>query len=83
VDNVLPDGSRVQLYGPNPQGIAKFDANGRYSMQIMRDGRPKFAANYKGKGTPEEYKTSVQGSNCHFGTCTVNETDHTVTLLSG
>jgi Lipocalin-like domain len=80
VDNVLPDGSRVQLYGPNPQGIAMFDASGRYSMQIMRDGRPKFAANDKSKGTPEEYEAAVQGSNCHFGTYTVNETDHTVTF---
>jgi hypothetical protein len=80
VDNVLPDGNRVQLYGPNPQGIAMFDANCRYSMQIMSDGRPKFAANDKGKGTPEEYKAAVQGSNCHFGTYTVNETDHTVTF---
>lgn len=80
VDNVLPDGSRVQLYGPNPQGILMFDASGRYSMQILRDGRPKFAANDKSKGTPEEYKAAVQGSNSHFGTYTVNETDHTVTF---
>jgi len=80
VDNVLPDGSRVQLYGPNPQGLLMFDAGGRYSMQILREGRPKFAANDKSKGTPEEYKAAVQGSNSHFGTYTVNETDHTVTF---
>jgi len=80
VDNVLPDGSRVQLYGPNPQGILMFDAGGRYSMQILREGRPKFSANDKSKGTPEEYKAAVQGSNSHFGTYTVNETDHTVTF---
>jgi hypothetical protein len=80
VDNVLPDGSRVQLYGPNPQGIAMFDASGHYSMLILRDGRPKFAANDKGQGTPEEYKAAVQGSNCHFGTYTVNQTDHIVTF---
>lgn len=80
VDNVLPDGSRIHLYGPNPQGIAMFDAGGHYSLQIMSDGRPKFSANDKGKGTPDEYKAAVQGSNCHFGTYTVNESDHTVTL---
>jgi hypothetical protein len=80
VDNVLPDGSRVHLYGPNPQGIVMFDASGRYSMQILRDDRPKFASNDKSKGTPEEYKAAVQGSNSHFDRYTINETDHTVTF---
>jgi Lipocalin-like domain len=80
VDNVRSDGSRIPLYGPNPQGIAMFDTEGHYSLQIMSDGRPKFAANDKSKGTPDEYKAAVQGSNCHFGTYSVNEFDHTVTL---
>jgi hypothetical protein len=80
VDNVRPDGSRTNLYGPNPQGIAMFDADGHYSLQIMSDGRPKFSANDKSKGTPEEYKATVQGSNCHFGRYVVDETNHTVTL---
>ncbi len=80
VDNLLPDGSRVHLYGPNPHGMATFDASGNYSIQILSDGRPKFAANDKSKGTPDEYKAAVQGSNCHFGRYTINELDHTVTL---
>jgi hypothetical protein len=80
VDNVRPDGSRIQLYGPNPQGIAMFDADGHYSLQIMSEHRPRFSANDKSKGTPEEYKAAIQGSNCHYGTYTVNELDHTVTL---
>ena len=80
VDNVSPDGTRVHLYGPNPRGIATFDANGHYALQIMSDGRPKFSANDKSKGTPEEYRAAVQGSNCHFGTYTFNEHDHSVTL---
>ena len=80
VDNVLPDGGRVHLYGPNPHGIMTFDAGGHYSLQIMSDARPKFAANDKSKGTPEEYKAAAQGSNCHFGRYTVDELDHSVTL---
>jgi hypothetical protein len=80
VDNVLPDGSSVHLYGPNPHGIAMFDADGHYSLQIMSDSRPKFAAGDKSRGTAEEYKAAVQGSNCHFGRYTVNDADHTVTL---
>jgi len=78
VDNVLPDGSRIHLYGPDPQGVLVFDAGGRYSLQIMSAERPKFAANDKGKGTAEEYRAAVQGSNCHFGRYAVNENDHTI-----
>jgi len=80
VDNVLPDGTRVHLYGPDPQGVLVFDAGGHYSLQIMTADRPKFAANDKGKGTVEEYRAAVQGSNCHFGRYAVNERDHTVTF---
>ena len=79
-DNVLPDGSRLHLYGPDPQGLLMFDAGGHYSVQIMSADRPKFAANDKGKGTAEEYRATVQGSNCHFGRYEVNEHDHTVTF---
>ena len=80
VDNVLPDGSRTHLYGSNPYGSLIFDATGHYALQIMSDGRPKFTANDKSKGTPEEYRAAVQGSNCHFGKYKIDELDHTVTL---
>jgi hypothetical protein len=80
VDNVLPDGTRVHLYGPDPQGVLVFDEGGHYSLQIMSADRPKFASNDKGKGTAEEYRAAVQGSNCHFGRYAVNEHDHTVTF---
>jgi hypothetical protein len=80
VDNILPDGSRVHPYGPDPQGVLMFDAGGHYALQIMSADRPKFAANDKNKGTAEEYRATVQGSNCHFGRYEVNENDHTVTF---
>jgi hypothetical protein len=80
VDNVLPDGTRTHLYGPNPHGLLVFDTTGHYALEIMSDGRPKFAANDKSKGTAEEYSAAVQGSNCHFGKYKINERDHTVTL---
>ena len=80
VDNILPDGSRVHLYGASPQGLLMFDGHGRYALQILRSDRPRFAANDKGKGTPAENQAAVQGSNTHFGTCAVNEVDHTLTF---
>jgi hypothetical protein len=73
VDNVLPDGSRTHLYGEQPRGILMFDAGGRYALQIFSAGRPRFAANDKSKGTPEEYKAAMQGSNAHFGRYTVHD----------
>jgi hypothetical protein len=81
VDNVLPDGSRVHLYGPNPQGILMFDAEGRYSLQLYRSGRAKFASDDKSKGTPEEYSAAVQGANSHFGRYALNEADGAVTFI--
>lgn len=80
VDTVNPDGSRVPMYGPNPQGLASFDSNGRYILLISRSGQPKFASNNRMEGTPEEYKAVVQGMNAHFGRYTVNEADRTITF---
>lgn len=80
VDTVNPDGSRVPMYGPNPQGLASFDSNGRYILLISRSGQPKFASNNRMEGTPEEYKAVVQGMNAHFGRYTVNEADKTITF---
>lgn len=80
VDTVNPDGSRVPMYGPNPQGLASFDGNGRYILLTARSGQPRFASNNRMEGTPEEYKAVVQGSIAHFGRYTVNETDKTITF---
>jgi hypothetical protein len=80
VDNVSPDGTHVHLYGDNPHGLLTLDSSGRYSIQIYRSGRPKFAAKDKSKGTPEEYQAAVQGCNTHFGQYSVDEPNHTITF---
>jgi len=80
VDTVSLDGSRVPMYGPNPQGLASFDSNGRYILMTARSGQPKFASNNRMEGTPEEYKAVVQGMIAHFGRYTVNEADKTITF---
>ena len=79
-DNVFPDGKRVHVYGPEPQGILMFDSAGRYSLHIYRTGRIKFAANDKAKGSPEENQSTVEGSNTHYGRYTVNESDASITF---
>jgi len=80
VDTVRPDGSRTPMFGPNPQGLASFDSNGRYILLTSRSGQPKFASNNRTEGTPEEYKAVVQGTIAHFGRYTVNEADKTITF---
>jgi len=80
VDNVSPDGSRVHLYGANPQGLLTFDAEGRYALQIVGSGRSKFASGDKSKGSAEENKAAVIGANAHFGRYTVDENRHTLTF---
>lgn len=66
-DNVYPDGHRVELYGPNPQGMWLIDAQGDYMMQIVRAKRMPFAVNDKSKGTAEEYRAASMDSNAHYG----------------
>jgi hypothetical protein len=62
----------AEAYGPTPKGSLIFDANGRYSLQLMRPDLPKFAANNRLQGTPAEYKATVEGSISYFGTYAVN-----------
>ncbi len=80
VDIVRPDSSRLPLYGPNPQGLASFDSNGRYLLLTARSGLPKFASKDRMEGTPEENKAVVQGSIAHFGSYTVDEAGKTITF---
>jgi hypothetical protein len=71
-DNVYPDGRRVELYGPNPEGLWLIDAQGNYMMDIVRASRTSFANDDKSKGTPEEYRAASMDFNAHFGTVTVD-----------
>lgn len=80
VDRIAPDGTRTHLYGDSPEGLMTLDADGRYTMQILKAGRPKFASGSKLAGTPDENQQAVQGSNSHFGRYSVDDRDHTITF---
>ena len=73
------DGKKTDYYGPNPQGRLIYDANGNFSIIIIRSDLPKFASKNRQSGTPEENKAVVQGSIGYFGTYAVDETAKTVT----
>jgi Lipocalin-like domain len=79
-DDVKADGTQVGAYGPNPIGSVIFTPDGHYALQIVRSNRPKFAANDRQKGTPDEYKAMAQGMNSHFGTYTINDADKILTM---
>ena len=80
VENIRPDGRRFQSLGSNPKGIMMFDANGRFSFQLARPGRPKFASDNRLQGTAEENKATVQGSLSYYGKYSVEESDRVLHL---
>ena len=45
------NGKETDYFGPNPQGQAIFEANGRFSIMFIRSDVPKFASNYREAGT--------------------------------
>jgi hypothetical protein len=68
-----PDGTKQQPFGAD-EGILMFDLNGHYSLQLCKQGRPKFVSNSRMKGTPEEYQATTQGCNTFWGHYTTDET---------
>lgn len=78
VSNTRPDGSIKQIFGPTPKGIAVFDDRGNTVIVLMSSDRPKFAANNRDLGTPEEFKATVQGTHAYFGTYSVMEAEKTL-----
>ena len=75
-DVVHPDGSRASDYGDAPKGLLMIDRSGRYSLQILRSDRPRFADPAKGKATAQEYRAAVMGSSTHFGTVAFEADTH-------
>jgi hypothetical protein len=66
---------KTDAYGPNAKGSLIFEANGRYSLTLMKSDLPKYVSNSRTQGTPWEYKTTVEGSLSHLGTYSVSGTD--------
>jgi hypothetical protein len=64
---ILADGTRTTNYGEHPNGLMMVDKVGRYSIQIFRPNRPKFASGDKRRGTAEEYREAMLGASTHTG----------------
>jgi len=74
------DGTKTALFGTNPKGLLTFDEGGHYIQIQVRPDRPKFEANNRLQGTPEENKAALAGGIGQFGTWSVNETNKLLLL---
>lgn len=72
-DKLLPNGETARDYGANPHGRLHVDGHGRYSLQILKSERQRFASDSKADGSPGEFESAVTGSSTHYGTMTIDE----------
>jgi hypothetical protein len=79
-EQTLKDSSKNHRFGSNPKGINTFDANGNFTLIIMRPDLPKIAAGDPEKPTAEEAQAITKGAIAYYGTYTVNEADKTINL---
>jgi len=75
--NVRADGTKYELFGPSAKGILMLDADGFYSLQIMRGDWLPFGRT-RMEGTPEENKNIVQSMISHFGTYRMDDKKRTI-----
>jgi hypothetical protein len=79
-DVIQADGTQTRDYGAAPKGLMLIDGEGRYSLQIYKSERPRFAAGDKLAGSETEYKAASLGSSTHFGTIRIDAAAGTVTF---
>ena len=75
------DGAKQTMpYGPNPKGTMMVDANGRFSITVVRSDLPRFTSDNRMTGTAEENMAIVQGCIAYFGTYSIDEATHVITV---
>jgi len=62
------DGGVIYPFGKELRGSFIYTESGRFSVQLMRIDRPRFAIADQMRGTPEETSASYRGSISYFGT---------------
>jgi len=79
-ERTAADGTKTQVYGANPKGIAYYGADGRFFVLFTHSELPKVAAGDRAKATAEEAKALVAGAIGYSGTYTVDEAAKTINL---
>jgi hypothetical protein len=80
IDMTLPDGTKRQLFGPDPKGIAIYTSEGTFALIQMRADLPKLASSNRATATPDEAKAIIAGSIAYFGRYSVDEASKIVTV---
>src|SRR5262245_32124132 len=80
VDNMLPNGTKRQLFGVNPNGILIFDSGGRFAQIQMRSERSNFTSSNRLEASAEEGKAAMMDTLAQFGTWSVSETARVIFL---
>jgi hypothetical protein len=65
-------GDVIYPYGEKARGSLIYTESGRYSAQLMRSDRPRFAIGDQMKGTSSEIEANYKGSISYFGTYQVD-----------
>jgi len=66
------DGSVIYPFGAEARGSVIYTESGRFSGQLMRIDRPRFAIPDQMQGTSEEIEANYKGSISYFGTYEVD-----------
>lgn len=69
------DGNVIHPFGERARGSIIYTEKGRYSAQLMRIDRPKFASGDQMQGTAEEIGANYKGCISYFGTYEINLQD--------
>ena len=69
---IKDDGSIIYPFGAEAQGSVIYTETGRFSGQLLRIDRPKFAIPDQMQGTPEEIEANYKGAISYFGTYEVD-----------
>jgi len=74
------NGHKTDQFGPHPNGMVMFGADGRFMLTIIGAGLPRFASNNRANGTPEENKAVASRSIAMIGSYAVDDDGRTLTL---
>ncbi len=66
-------------YGPEPQGLLMYDAQGSMSAQLAQKGRTAFAIADRMAGTTDEIKAAFESYHAYYGRYKIDEREHVVT----
>ena len=76
---VRSTGAPSYPFGDDPVGLFIYGADGRFSVQIMRNGRPVFIDADMQRGSDDEVRAAYSGYIAYFGKYTVAEGEGKVT----